>query len=89
MIILTIFSVHFRFFNKPNELSTLLECLRIARKKDMQIPLECVEASNSSSLWRKFIEYNIIDTMLCHQSDEVRYPKAFDLIIITNLYSIR
>ncbi|KRT82581.1 hypothetical protein AMK59_4444, partial [Oryctes borbonicus] len=68
--------MHYQHQNGANELGALLGCLRVARKSGLPILSKDVSepSSNGSKkkYWRGYIEFEFLESMMCHQSDEVR-----------------
>ncbi|GJQ88097.1 hypothetical protein Trydic_g13108 [Trypoxylus dichotomus] len=68
--------IHYQHQNGANELGALLGCLRVARKSGLPVFLKDNSELNSNEskkkCWRGYIEYEFLELMMCHQSDEVR-----------------
>lgn len=69
--------------SSPNELGTLLGCVRWARKNISKLVASQCENHNKndqSHLWRELLEFKTLEQNMCHKSDEVRNLIHFKII---------
>lgn len=70
-----IYRKHYRKHSGANELGALLGCLRVTRKSGFPVRLgsnkEIPTKENVMKYWRSFIQFDFLELMMCHQSDEV------------------
>ncbi|KAI4458024.1 thada/death receptor interacting protein [Holotrichia oblita] len=76
--------IHYRHHNGENELAALLGCLKVARKLGLLISPQDNSENNvlmtNKNCWRGYIEFEFLETIMYHQSEEVRVS-ALALIV--------